>query len=741
MNRILVRTLQVLVKVLYISLIFLILLGGIALFLLGTKSGLHTVIQFSRLYLPGSIKVQQIEGSLLNHFTVSGIEYQNKSLTLKIEQLNVEWHPHYLRESQLITAQWQGLQWNTAEDKIIDSKSGTITATGVFPNLQIAIRSQILTAPEDHWLIKAKIHGRLPWQWTFDASLSPQNLPPKNARLYTNLSAQGEITAKDQGVLSLTIRPGFYREPSNDILPVLQFKGGSLKILLSPQSLKGTGLLTIDEHKDLKLEFQLPKFALDTGLKEEQLINSEVVLEINSMDFLQKISPEINKLKGQLIASLKVSGTLNKRKIESQIKLINTSFELPRLGLNINALEMNVHGKERSWEMAGSIKSSDKHLSLTGKGTLTSRYTGDILLEGNDFPLVQTREYKIDISPKLNLHFTPKIQSISGTILVPYAEIKPRSFHNSVSLPDDVVFKRKDKSSPSFSLFNSMDIDLEMGKEVTVNIKGLKGYLDGILHLKQSQQSSINAYGELSVRQGIYKAYGQDLAIQQGQLIFTGGPISNPGINLRAAKKITTTSTSFSSSSQLLDFNSSNLQNMNYGETMILGVEATGRLTRPKIQLFSDPATLPQAEILSWLVLGRPANQADKAGGQLLLAAISSMNLGSNTNGLQLLEQLKQTAGIDFNVQTNTNYNQLTNTSSDTTSFIVGKSISKRLYLSYNIGLSQTDTNMLTLRYLLNRFFSIQISNSDTSSAIDFLYTSNKKIKRRKPKNKLVKNS
>ncbi|KTD03390.1 translocation/assembly module TamB domain-containing protein [Fluoribacter gormanii] len=732
MMRILVKALRLLVKTLYISSLFLILLGGIVLFLLETQSGLHTIIHFSRLYVPGNIKIQQIEGSLLNHFTLSGIEYQNKSLKIKIKQLDIQLHPHSLRESQLITAQWQGLQWNTDQDKVIDSEKGRITATGVLPNLQINMHSQMTTVPEDHWLMKARIRGTLPWQWTFDANLSPQNSTPQPTRLYTNLSAQGEISAKNQGNLLLTIHPGFYHELSNDALPQLQFKGGSLKVLLSPESLKGSGIIAIDEHKNLKLKFQLAKFALDTGLKDEQPISSELLLELNSLDFLQKISPEINKLKGQLIGSLKVSGTLNKRKIESQLRLIKTSFFLPRLGLNVDSFEINVRGKERSWETTGSIISSGHHLSLTGKGNLSSQFTTDIALEGNDFPLIQTSEYKVHVSPKLNLHLTPTVQSISGTILVPYAEIKPRSFHNSVSLPDDVVYKRKEKSSPSFTLINSLDIDLEMGKEVAVNVKGLKGYLDGVLHLKQSQQSSINAYGELSVRQGTYKAYGQDLAIQQGQLIFTGGPISNPGINLRAAKKITTTSTTFATSSQLLDFNSTNMQNINYGETMILGVEATGRLTRPKIQLFSDPATLSQADILSMLVLGRPANQADKAGGQLLLAAISSMNLGSNTNSLQLLEQLKQTAGIDFNVQTNTNYNQLTNTSSDTTSFVVGKSISKRLYLSYNIGLSQTDTNMLTLRYLLNRFFSIQISNSDSSSAIDFLYTSNKKIKKRK---------
>ncbi|CAM3020649.1 periplasmic protein [Legionella steigerwaltii] len=733
MKRFLVKTLRVLVKILYISCLFLILLGGVGLFLLETKPGLRTLIQFGHLYLPGTIKIRQIEGSLFNHFVLSGLEYQNKSLKLNIEQLDIQWHPHPLRESQLVTAKWHGMQWKIAQNKIMVSEKGTITATGVLPHMQINLHSQATTEPEDHWLMDAKIRGTLPWEWTFDANLTqPKNIPSQHAGLYTSLSAKGEITAKNQGNLLLTIHPGFYQIPNNDTIPCLQFKGGSLKVILSPDKLKGSGILAIDEYKNLNLEFKLPKFALDTGLKGNQPISSELSLKINSLDFLQKISPEINKLKGQLVASLKVSGTVNKRKIESQLLLSKTSLSLPKLGLNLDALEINVQGKERAWEATGSAVSSGHHLSLTGKGNLSSRFTGDFILEGNDFPLVQTSEYKIHISPKLNLHVTPTTQTLSGTVLVPYAEIKPRTFHNSLSLPDDVVYKRKEKPSPSFTLINNMDIDLEMGKEVAVNVKGLKGHLEGILHLKRSQQSSINAYGELSVRDGTYKAYGQDLAIQQGQLIFTRGPISNPVINVRAAKKISTSPTTFESSSQLLDFNSTNLQNINYGETMILGVEVSGRLTRPKIQLFSEPAVLSQADILSMLVLRRPANQANKAGGQLLLAAISSMNLGSTTNSLQLLEQLKQTAGIDFNVQTNTNYNQITNTSSDTTSFVVGKSLSKRLYLSYNIGLSQTDTNMLTLRYLLNRFFSIQISNSDTSSAIDFLYTSNKKIKKRK---------
>lgn len=153
----------------------------------------------------------------------------------------------------------------------------------------------------------------------------------------------------------------------------------------------------------------------------------------------------------------------------------------------------------------------------------------------------------------------------------------------------------------------------------------------------------------------------------------------------------------------------------------------SGRLVNPEVKLFSTPAILSQADILSMLVLGRPASQANKSGAQLLLAAISSVNLGNNSHGTQLLEQLKQNLGVDFNVETNSNYNPLTNTVSDKTAFVVSKSLSKRISLSYNVGLSQTDPNMVTLKYLLTKFFSIQVSSSSSSSGIDVLYTSSKK--------------
>jgi translocation and assembly module TamB len=267
-----------------------------------------------------------------------------------------------------------------------------------------------------------------------------------------------------------------------------------------------------------------------------------------------------------------------------------------------------------------------------------------------------------------------------------------------------------------------MDVQVDMGPQVALTAKGLQATLSGTVHVKQAPQSTMTATGELNVVEGTYKAYGQNLSIDQGALFFTGGAIDNPGINLRASKSIGS-----SSNNQLLDLNDTNSQNARLRGNVTVGVEVTGRLIDPDIQLFSNPAILSQSDILSMLVLGRPASQANKAGGQLLLAAISSMDLGNGTKGLQLLEQLKNNLGIDFNVESNSNYNLLTNTVSDKTAFVVSKSLSKRISIGYNVGLSQADPNVVTLKYVLNKFFSIQVNTSSTNSGVDVLYTSSKK--------------
>jgi translocation and assembly module TamB len=568
------------------------------------------------------------------------------------------------------------------------------------------------------------LSGSPPYHWQIKATIpEPKLLDPQLKNLQTNLIANATITSKNTGVATLAIQPGSYQLADASFL---QFSGGQIRAELNPKKLQIDGQLTIDQNKSLELALALPKFQLDKGLSDSQKIQGSLNLKVNSLSFLENFSPDISKIEGQINAVLKASGTLAKPLLTGNLSLNKAMLTMPQLGLDLNPIQLRLQSQDKHWELKGTIGSQGQNLNLSGQGNFAPKTTGTIHVEATNFPLIKTEEYLINVSPQLVLTISPNSLDLSGKILVPNAQIKPQTFTDTVSLSSDAVLVSTKPSSPPNPLHINTDISIEMGNEVALNVKGLQGFLVGTIHLRQLPQGPLNASGQLTVRDGKYKAYGQDLTIDQGELLFTGGLIDNPGINLRASRNFNNSNSSLASKSQLLDFNSANTQALNFGENTTVGILVTGRIKSPRIELFSEPSTLSQADILSMLILGKPANQANKAGGQLLLKAITSMNLGSSSRGLQLLEQLKSTLGLDIDLKTSSKLDLQTKQISDSNSVVVGKSLTKRIYLSYNFGLAKTDSNVVTLTYLLNKFFSIQINTSVTASSIDLLYTHKK---------------
>jgi translocation and assembly module TamB len=809
--------------------------------MLTTTPGLYTAIKISKILLPGTLNVHQLEGRLVDKFCIGELEYHHEALKLKISKLNIKWNLYTLLKRQLKiealnvdlivynqdsviknlhltgiinpqilkvdslqlnyldntvygqmhidprmphalggsiklnpesknksvlqgavsiggdfnqlqwtgdvhgpleltlngtlkqlselnqTIKWRTIEWPMSPQSSFNSPEGRIKISGKLPDINIELISKVNKDHQSNWQVNALITGSLPKNWNFNATISQtQNPESKIEGLYASIGIKGAIQDLVKGDVNVTLDPGHYQMPKDSSLPSLQFSGGTINASLSNKVLSGKGTLKIDSNTKMNLKFNLPDFQLDSSMSGKQPISAELTLLFNSFEFIKSFSPEISNPKGHLTASLSAKGTLNKMLFESKVHLNQASISLPALGLNLNTIDITLLAKKKKWSVDGTIGAAGKKLLLKGKGILNEAPQGEFSLEGSDFPIMNTREYQINMSPKIKINASPSNLNISGIITIPFAQITPQSFSNSLAVSDDIIFNTKQLETPQTPFNTIMDLGIEMGEHVELTFKGLHANLAGTVHLKQLPQGPVNANGELNVVKGEYKAYGQDLAIEQGELIFTGGRIDNPGINLRAAKKIDTSSSSVTNSNQLFDFNNNNLQNANLRGSISVGVEVTGRLSDPKIQLFSNPSILSQADILSMLVLGRPASQANKAGGQLLLAAISSMNIGTGTNGAQLMDQLKKNLGFDFNVQTNSNYNLVTNQVSDNTALVVGKSISRRVYLSYNVGLSQADPNVLTLKYLLNKFLSIQVTSSDAGSGIDVLYTSNK---------------
>ena len=176
----------------------------------------------------------------------------------------------------------------------------------------------------------------------------------------------------------------------------------------------------------------------------------------------------------------------------------------------------------------------------------------------------------------------------------------------------------------------------------------------------------------------------------------------------------------------MFDFSNGNTQSLDFSGKVTVGIEVTGRAEKPQIRLFSMPSSLSQADTLSMLLLGKPTNQVSGSGGQLLLSAITSMNLDSGGNGTHLLDQMKDTLGLDIDMQSSSSFNQQDNSVSDSTAVVLGKRLSDRIYLSYNMGLFQQNSNVLILKYVLNKFFNIQISASNVGNGVDIFYNRSK---------------
>lgn len=630
---------------------------------------------------------------------------------------------------------WQQLHWPLSQNHHLSSDKGQIKIAGTLTHLTVTSEAHVQAPLPLQFAFNAKRtaqqwsaqgfasmpQGKLRFTSTYDlAQKTLQGMVhPDIPGLVTALTLKGQLQDNHTGNLSITMAQGHYQKP--DLQPLL-FAGGQLQLMLDKQQLHAQGRFTLDKNKNAALNLTLPQPRLSQFINQQQPLRGQLVVKVNSLDFLKELNPAINAAAGQLQMRLNAQGTLYKPVLQGEINLRNGSLSLPA-GIDLHPIEVKLTSKNQQWTTKGRIVSRNNALTLSGNGEFSPTIKGIIHLDGQDFPLLQTEEYQINISPKLVFDFSPSALALRGELIIPKASLKPRVFTSSVNVSDDVVYSGDQPNNPN-PLHLTTQVHLAMGKDVAIAIKGLKGFLDGAIDLHQRPDEPLRATGELSIREGKYNAYGQDLTITQGQLLFSGGAVENPGIKLRAIRQFNNANNAFAGSNRLFDFNAANVQTLDYGGQTTVGVQMSGRLSNPKLQLFSVPANLSQADILSMLILGKPASQANQSGGQLLLTAISSMNLNEGSNGLQLLEQLKKKlGGVDMNVENNTQYNQKTNQTTEGTSFVVGKALSHRLYLSYNLGSTQSGGNLLTLRYLLNKFFSVQVSASPVASGVDLLYT------------------
>mgnify|MGYP000535357717 CR=1 FL=1 len=138
--------------------------------------------------------------------------------------------------------------------------------------------------------------------------------------------------------------------------------------------------------------------------------------------------------------------------------------------------------------------------------------------------------------------------------------------------------------------------------------------MSGQIRLTAEGRDLPRAVGSIRTRNGRFAAYGQALEIERGILNFQGLP-DNPSLDVRAMRR---------------------------GLTVEAGVEVTGTVQKPRVRLVSTPE-LPEAEKLSWLILGHGPEGVGSGDASVLLAAAGDLFGGHRSADTQ---EKMQTAGM-----------------------------------------------------------------------------------------------
>lgn len=227
------------------------------------------------------------------------------------------------------------------------------------------------------------------------------------------------------------------------------------------------------------------------------------------------------------------------------------------------------------------------------------------------------------------------------------------------------------------------DISFDLGEHFHLRSTGLAARLTGRLRVRGDGDGPLVATGSIATRDATFDAYGQHLAVERGIVNFQGR-LDDPGLNVLALRK---------------------------DLAVEAGVSVTGTAQRPVVRLVSTPP-VPDAEKLSWIVLGRPPD----AGGtdtSLLLSAASAI-LGGQGEGLTA--QLAQAFGIDeISLRQAPTGDPLTGQI-----LTLGKRLSARTYIGYEQGLTAA-AGAIKLTHALTPRISI-ITRSGEDNAIDVFY-------------------
>ena len=429
------------------------------------------------------------------------------------------------------------------------------------------------------------------------------------------------------------------------------------------------------------------------------------------IEIFEYLFPKYVRPDGVLNVNATVTGTIAQPELNGTATLDNGSITIPTYGLTLKNVQASLNAKDNKSTLTATATSEGQELKINGELSIFP-FKGNLKLTGNDAIIWNTPSYQIYATPDINLALDGKRVDLTGNVLIPHGSIRPPNFDSALTLPDDVTFTNEDDNNTTDK--NSgwkafMNVKLTIGNTnggLTIDTMGLKGRLTGSLDATKKPNQPVLVTGQLRLANNpapVFNFRGKTLQISSAVLSYNHLPISQPNVNVTAfttIKNAVTTAGGRSSSTDL-----------------IVGVQLSGNIHNPTISFFSNPVSLSQNDILSYIIFGQPAATSGSAASLLITALQGSSSTGGLQGGLQ-----KGLGLSELGVESQDTIDSLGNTIDHNNAVVIGKSLSRKLYLRYSIGIIDP-VNTLEVIYKINNKWSLQTSRSSLGSGIDLIYS------------------
>lgn len=504
------------------------------------------------------------------------------------------------------------------------------------------------------------------------------------------LDGTATLTATPDAALmvdgTLTGSAGAWRQQQDDdAIALLRWNDMHLQGALRDGTVDGELRLALADGGMLEATLHLPVLDIPAAPAMTRPLRVHLRGSFSDFDLLPALLPEVGAISGRATTDLHVDGTRAAPRFAGTVDIEDGMMTLPQLGLHLTGLELSVEGDRETLALTAAARSGEGRVETSGRFTLhDGDLRGEATLRGEDFQAINLPEVMVHLSPDLTVALDGHTVRVTGEVAVPFARIAPRDLTGVVRRSDDeVLVDTAAEAVPAERWRVHSRVRVTVG-DARFEGFGLAGRITGGLTVTDEPGQPTLATGELQVQDGRYAAWGQRLEIERGRLLFTGGPLAQPGLDVRAVRR---------------------------PRDVMVGVNVRGTLQEPELTLISDPP-MQQAELLSWLVLGIPLQQTSGADQQLLDNATRSAGLaGGDLLAREVGRRLGiSEVGIEYGAHP------------DQAALVIGHYLSPRVYVGYGIGIFDPEQS-LRLRYHLNRLWSLEAQTSARATSTDLKYT------------------